>query len=156
MTKPYEDIPTQGKHRGDASKLESGMNVRAPKPPDPAQTSNKPVHRTHQFMHDEKKGLYRFRLWTTEAIDEPPEGYRELGRYRADDLDEAFKKLPDEPRYVVFENTETGEVFYDSERNLSGSWTEEGRFDQVTVFEEEPDAAAYAAARHDALEGGTR
>ncbi|PSQ93533.1 MAG: hypothetical protein BRD52_00990 [Bacteroidetes bacterium SW_4_67_19] len=52
-------------------------------------------------------------------------------------------RLPDGPRFIVLENTETGEAVVDHEGALSDNWFAGGRYDQITVFESEDEAAAY-------------
>jgi hypothetical protein len=58
-----------------------------------------------------------------------------------------FDQLPEGPLFVVFENLENGEVFYDRDSDLAGSWMGDSEYDQVTIFEDEEAAAEYAASR---------
>lgn len=148
--KPYRDLSTQGRHRGDKEGLESGMSVRAPQPPDRKQATSEASQQpgpTHQVLFNEGKGLYRVRLWNTEDVGTPPEAFEELGRYPAEEFSSAHEHFPDQPYYVVLENTESGEVFLAGSEIISDNWSQEGQFDQFTVFENEPDAAAYADRR---------
>ena len=153
MNKPYQDLTTQGTHRGDDSELESGMEVRAPQPPDPNDTGTTSTS-TYQLLYSETAGHYRMQAWTGE-VGTPAAGYEEVGRYTTDaEMAEAFTTLPEASHFVVFEHTESGEVFFDHENNLSDNWTDGGRFDRLTIFDTEEEAAAYAERRRREL-GGT-
>ena len=149
----YEDLTTQGTHRGDTSNAEENeVTVRGQEPPaqadasaDASDQSTEAPERTFRLSRNEEEGTYRARAWSPDAIDDSAEGYAEQGRYETQaEMTEALSDLPDGPRFVVLENTETGEVRLDREGALSDDWTENGRFDQFTLFDDEAKADAYA------------
>ena len=141
----YSSIPTAGEHRGPKQeKNTTGTEVRAPH----AQSVEAGEHAedtTYRLVHSPDSGQYRLSRWNEGATLD--EGYRELGRYRESELSSALSALPDAPRFVVFENSETGEVQMQRESEISANWTDGGRFDRVILFDEESEAAAYAASR---------
>ncbi len=145
------DAPIPGRHndRGADPKRPYTRTVEAPnldeapevkKSDDAAQASH-----VLQTMEHPETGTYRVRAWTPEQDVAPAaQGYTETGRRDAPEgLGEAHDEQTSARRYVVLENTETGDVHVDQQANLSNSWFEEGRFDQVTFFETEDEAAAY-------------
>ncbi len=152
----YSSIPTAGEHRGPKEENTTGTEVRAPEPQDVNAGENTKAQgetsggsptdeTTYRLVHSPDQGQYRLSRWQEgAALDE---GYRELGRYRAGELGSALSKLPDAPRFVVFENSETGEVQMQRESDISANWTDGGRFDRVILFDDESEAAAYAASR---------
>ena len=136
MKRQYEDIPQQGEHRKGSIEEEPSTNVRAQDPVLPTERSK--THRNEPL---------RVRIWKRGDGD----GFEELEHFESDgDYQKALEKLPSERRYVVFENTGTGEVYYDEESDLGGDWTGEGRFDQVTIFEDGAEAARYVEKRSEA------
>ncbi len=142
----HDDLAPTGTYNGPAPKHEDrgtdeGTVVRAPKAEDDRDPNAQP-ERTVQLSHNADRSRYRLRGWMEGMTDYP--GYTELGRHPEGDLAQALEGLPDKPRFVVFENTETGEVYLDRENNLGDNWTGGGKFDQVTLFEDETDAAEYA------------
>jgi hypothetical protein len=72
-------------------------------------------------------------------------GFREISRHSsAQEMSDALDgRLPDGPRFLVLENTQTGEAVFDHESALSDNLFAGGRYDQVTIFESENEAAAY-------------
>lgn len=153
MSDPYESIPnTPGHHPGDAPDHEASMGVRAQNPPTRERSGRRAHH--YQLSYHEGRGQYRVRAW--DAAGTPPseqEDYVEQGRYTSDtDLVEALEDLPQQERYVVFENADTGRVLYGRENNLSDNWTGGGDFDQATIFATEEAAAHYADRRKRALD----
>ena len=157
--KSYDDLTTQGTHQGDTSNAEENeVTVRGQDPPAPADEtdqSDKPAERTFRLSRNEDKGTYRARSWAPDALDEPAEGYAEQGRYETQaEVTEALSdSQQDGPRFIVLENTETGEVRLDREDAISDDWTENGRFDQFTLFDDEDQANTYADQQQSA--GGT-
>ncbi len=152
MSEKYKDLTTQGEHRGGAAEHESGSNVRAPEPPDESSAENAPVEQTYQLIRHTESGYYKLRAQTKAASSSPEPGYAELGRYTThEELNKALSDVEDQIQFVVFENTESGEVFFDREKNISGDWTGDGRFDQVNFFDDESAAASYAETRREAL-----
>lgn len=167
---PGEDIPLQGTHQGDTDDPVTS-SVRGQEPPDPTPgaehveeeepdveddegaspegaSSDRPDDLgTYQLSHDPETGRHRVRLRPpAEETPSPSRDFQELSRHSSpQEMSEALgERLPDGPRYVVLENTETGETHFDRQGELSGGWFSEGRFDQVTVFDSEDEAAAYA------------
>ena len=165
---PGENIPLQGTHQGDTDDPLTS-NVRGQQPPDPtaraerlpsgetadsseespgeAPSDAESDLRTYQLSHDPASGHHRVRLRPpAEEAQSPGGGFRELSRHSSpEEMNEALQEqLSEGPRFVVLENTETGETFFDREDELSDDWFAGGQFDQVTVFENEDDAAAYA------------
>lgn len=148
MSDLYPNIPRQGHHRADADVRKTGTSVRAQPAPDrTADAEASAPAPTYQLSYHKGRGAYRLRSWTSADIAAPEEGYDELGRFQKAEFTAALEQLPDRPRFIVFENTETGETLFGRESNLSDNWTAEGRFDQVTIFDSEDAAAAYADAR---------
>jgi hypothetical protein len=144
MDKPYADIPAAGRHRGSQTGTETGSSVRAPEPLDPRQAQGHPVAITYQHLVSEAQGTHRLRRISSAHTPEPVRGYTEMGRYTSiGELRRVLDQFRDQQRFVVFENTATGEVYYDDESNVHDNWTGDGQFDVVTVFEDENQAAAY-------------
>lgn len=155
MSDTYESIPdSPGRHPGDTSDHEASMGVRAQNPPS-RERSGRPAYQ-YALSYHAGRGRYRVRAW--QGDQEPrseQKDYVEQGRYSSDeDLAAALEELPQQERYVVFENTETGRVLYGRENNLSDNWTGGGEFDQVTIFASEDEAATYADQRKDELGAG--
>lgn len=157
MPDAYDDIPTQGTHQGDESNAEENkMTVRGQTPPDPVAATSEKTERSFRLSRHEESGRHRVRVHTGE--DEPEEGdegYEEIGRAASeDDLAEALDDLPGQPRFVVFENTDTGDVYFDRETALSDDWAAGDRFDQFTLFDSEDEAARYADQRESEMNSG--
>ena len=140
--RPYDNIPrTGGEHRGEAPEEHSGLNVRAPGPPDRAELTGRHTGRVQQLAYNEKEGHHRVRVGTEDELEE---GYEEKGRYTSgDDLAAALSEQPGPLHFAVFEHTETGEAHLERDPDLSGDWTGDGRFNQATLFDNEDDAQAY-------------
>jgi hypothetical protein len=163
MDRPYDSIPRQGKHQGEDVHEEPSTNVRAQEasPPDTedkaqaaeaaedAGTPDGSGRRILQFSQYQAHGRYRLRRWTEETGMKAAEGFEEISRSADDDVSASavFDQLPEGPLYVVFENLENGEVFYERDSDLAGSWMGDSEYDQVTIFEDEEAAAEYAASR---------
>lgn len=147
MDRSYDSIPRQGEHLGRDLNEEPTTNVRAQEAREP--TAKEPADDgIVQCAYNESEKHYRVRLWPEETEITVGEGYKEVGR--APDgapLSDLFDEFPEKPHFVVFENQETGEVYFERDNELSDNWTADGRFDQVTVFEDEEAAASYAESR---------
>jgi hypothetical protein len=150
--RPYPQVPRDGGiHREDVD-VDTGQTVRAPKPPLKSDAGPHPPKMV-QLLYNRAKGLYRLRAWRVEDVPAQVDDYEEMSRFRPDDtFTTVLEELPDKPRFVVFENTDTGEVYYGRENNLSDNWMQGGRFDQVTVFDDATIAAAYADERQAAMQ----
>jgi hypothetical protein len=147
----YPRVPREGGIHRDDVDAESGQTVRAPEPPLKSDAGPNPP-KTVQLLYNRANGLYRLRAWRVEDVPTQVDDYEEMSRFSPDDTFTAvLEELPDKPRCVVFENTETGEVFFGRESNLSDNWMQGGRFDQVTVFDDPTVAAAYADERQAAM-----
>lgn len=165
-----ENIPLQGTHQGTTDDPLTS-SVRAQTPPDPTAGAERveegtkqragdqkektsPSSRPHdlgtyRLSHDPQSGRHRVRLHPpAEDMPAPGGGFREISRHSSpQEMNDALESgLPDGPRFVVLENTETGERFFDREGATSDNWFAGGRFDQVTLFDREEEAARYAAA----------
>ena len=155
MKELEDDIPTSGKHpENDEGDFETGTNVSAQEPPAPIASQSidegkespgeKSEVATYQLLHNEESGHYHVRALREDAPD-PLEGFEEVKQFdERPTYDDATSGMPDGPRYVVFENTDTGEVFVDLESNVSDNWSDNDRFDSFTLFESEEEASAYA------------
>jgi hypothetical protein len=148
--RPYDSIPRTGKHQDiPDSEHESGMNVRAPLPPDDdAETGQ--VARTYQLEFDRGIGCHRVR-----TRDEAPVGDEcdVIGRYQTDqDLISALHDMPERPNVAVFEDAGARSVYMEHLSQLSDSWVGESHFDQVTFFQNEEDATRYAEQRQREME----
>lgn len=149
MDRPYDDIPRQGEHLGESLDQEPTTNVRAQKPARPSEPSGE-SEAFFQFSYNKAEGLYRIRRRQRESEAAPEDGYKEIDRIpEGETLTDIVEQLTDKPRFVVFENLDSGDVFFDRESDLSEDWTGDGRFDQVTIFEDEDEAAAYAERREE-------
>ncbi len=142
----HDDLAPTGSYNGpdpkhEDSSSDDGTEVRALEAEDD-RDPNAAVEQTVQLSHSADRSRYRLRNWREGLADYP--GYTELSRHPKGELAQALEQLPDKPRFVVFENTDTGEVYLDRENNLGDNWTGDGKFDQVTLFEDETDAAEYA------------
>ncbi len=146
----HDDLAPTGTYSGPKPKHEDrpgtdhGVVQRYPKAEDKRDADAAPT-RMVQVSHSADRSRYRLRGWMEGLTDDP--GYTELGRHDEGELAQALEQLPDKPRFVVFENTDTGQVYLDRENNMGSDWTGGGQFDQVTLFEDETDAAAYAEER---------
>lgn len=146
----YNNLPRQGRHQGQRADEEPTTSVRAqpaPRPEPPTNTVSSP--RAYRLDRHKEEGHYRVHSWSSEAMEPPPAPeYEEVDRFdRFPALTQHVSAMDEPPRFIVLENSETGEVYYDHERDLSDNWAEEGAFDQATVFTDEPAAAAYADRR---------
>jgi hypothetical protein len=153
MPTSHDDLAPTGSYSGppipeDRPGTDQGAVVRAPKAEDERDTSQ-PADRTVQLSFSAEQSRYRLRGWLEGMDADDPDGYTELRRCSEGELAQALEHLPDKPRFVVFENTDTGEVFLGRENNLGDNWTGGGKYDQVTLFEDETDAADYAKSRQD-------
>jgi hypothetical protein len=153
MPDKFESIPSQGEHRPEIDDEPVASNVRAAESQD-AVRDEAPPRPVFQILHSGSRGAYRLRKCASRDVP-PGADFSELGCYESrDEVTSAFGQLPDHPRFVVLENTETGAVFYDRDANLSDDWVGEGEFDQVTLFHDESAAAEYVGARQDAARRG--
>lgn len=152
MSKPYEDLSTQGQHQDKPGGVEpSGMEVRAQKAPDLQEKENKPVY---LLARHETKGYYRLQTWTDPDAAALDAGFQEVGRYSsAEDLAPALDELPERGAFVVMENSKTGEIYYDRQANVTSGFTGSSDYDQVTFFRDETEAAAFAQERESARTG---
>lgn len=143
MTRPYDKIPRAGGEHGKKIDEEhSGMNVRAPKADDDADRST--AERILQVSVNESTGCYRFRSGQGRGSD----GFSSLCEVNMEDgVATAMQQIGDGRFWVVLENEDTGEVFYEADHNLSDNWSDGGRFDVVTLFPSEEEAASYADSR---------
>lgn len=164
---PDDDIPLQGTHPGAGPDDPLTSNVRAQQPPDPAPRAKRVEEEAetgaaneeapddlgdYRLSHDPASGRHRMSLRPpAEEGETPGGGFRELSRHSSpQDMSDALQeRLPDGPRFVVLENTETGAVRYDRDTALDDDWLAEGRYDQATVFEREEEAAAYVEKQRD-------
>lgn len=146
----YDDIPLQGRHQGDAPH-ETGMNVRAQQPPAPESPSSKTAERTYRLLKSDLEGQYHVSAWTPGQEATAPEEYEELGHYESDTaLEKALDELPEAPRFVVLENSETGDARLAHLEDLSDNWAASERYDQFRLFASEDEAARYADERRSA------
>lgn len=138
----YDSIPTAGTHRGpEPADPGTGTEVRAPRSDD--ETAGEQAA-TFQLVHVPADARYHLRPYRDGAS--VSEGHREVGRYRAEDVPGALATVGDS-FYVVLENAQTGEMRLTQESDLTANWTDGGRFDRITLFERESDAAEYVASR---------
>ncbi|HET6568778.1 MAG TPA: hypothetical protein VFG50_12500 [Rhodothermales bacterium] len=145
----YPDIPTAGVHRGALDHVEEiTTSVRAARI-NPEKAERKPVEKTYVHLRSDTEGWERVRAYDSDHLPQPVGGTTEQGRFTStDEVGRLLTKFRDQnQRYVVFENTETGDVFYQNETDVHGDWTGNGRFDQITVFNDQGEAAAYAERR---------
>ena len=140
----YSSIPLSGQHRGPENTPSTGTEVRAPEAPAPGASSHDDP--TYQLVRVEGEGRYRLRAWD-EAASGDEDDYEEVARFKGAEMAAALQKLGTGPRFVVLENSQTGSVQLQRESEISASWTDGGRFDQVWFFDDESEAAAYAASR---------
>jgi hypothetical protein len=149
MSRQYDDIPVQGQHRKGAHHEETSTNVRAQQPVLHLDHSNQGSPE-HHLSNDESARTYRIKLW--QDGDVSGQVFADLGSASTEDeYRRIMERLPDQPRFLVFENSETGDVYYDREGALGGDWTGGGQFTQVTIFNEESAAAAYVESRQSEL-----
>ena len=150
MTSSSREIPDTGKHHGGEPDRRVTSSVRAPDPPEVEYQSSPPSSPKFQLTRHEEHGYYQLHAFSTESRD-LEERFEEVGQYSSSrDLKAALEEIPGENRFVVFENSETGDVFFDREQDISGDWTGQGQFNSVAIFEREEDAARYADERQKA------
>lgn len=148
MAHSYDDIPATGAHRGSGADTHVTTSVRAQEarsdfPPPP-----RPLHRIYQLTHHENEGFYRLRAWTSPEPEEVGQGVREIGRYGSPaELSKGLEGVSGEDRFVVFEDSATGELYYEREQNVTGDWLGDSQYDQVSIFSSEEAAAAYVERR---------
>jgi hypothetical protein len=150
MTRPYDSIPRSGgAHEKEVDSEHSGMNVRAPQPNDGGDDA-RPTRQVLRVTVNESKNCYRLRT----GSDRVEEGFTDVCSVDPDaGIEPALEQVGEGPYFVVLENEDTGEVFYEADHNLSDNWSDGGRFDVVTLFETEEEAAAYADERRKAHQG---
>lgn len=147
MDKHYSDIPVQGKHRGETPPQEVSTSVRAPMPSD-ITSEGHPIARTGIHVRHDDEGWERLSLYDSKNVPEPTGGTTELGRYTSNaDIQGALARQRSNTRFIVMENTETGEVIYQNEKDIRDDLTVGGRFNQFTWFDTQEAAAAYADRR---------
>lgn len=136
----YATLAPTGQHRGPAAGSQ-------PPAPGSADTTEVRAPAAPDAMGQKASGIVR----TGEGLAVPPhadgksdEGAAEEQVGRSGSLADAPTK-PAETRHVVFENTKTGEVYLDSGGNVADNVSDGGRFDKVTAFDDEAEAAAYAS-----------
>ncbi|PSR00209.1 MAG: hypothetical protein BRD48_01785 [Bacteroidetes bacterium QS_9_68_14] len=162
---PGDDIPLQGTHPGDGPDDPLTSSVRAQQPPDPTPRAERVADDADEASHgdssedasespgdlgeyrlsrDPASGRYRMSLHPpAEESESPGGGFREISRHSSpQEMSDALDgELPDGPRFVVLEDTETGAVRMGRGNELD-NWPA-GGYDQATVFESEDEAAAY-------------
>ena len=143
MDRPYDSIPRQGRHEGGDLEEEPTTSVRAQPAPHPPAREPEPPAPSFGLYYNERDGIYRIRSWHSEAPGEAETGYTTVGTY--DRVDAVVEHLPEYARFIVFENPETGEVYYDREGNITGGLAG-GQYARISIFEDETAAAAYADA----------
>lgn len=147
MDKHYSDIPIAGKHRGETPEQEVSTSVQAPMPSD-VTVEGHPITRTGIHVRHDDEGWERVSLYDAHALPEPVSGTTELGRYTSNaEIQDALARQRSNTSFVVMENTETGEVIYQNEKEIRDDLTVGGRFNQFTFFKNQEDAAAYADRR---------
>jgi len=144
-TRPYDSLPRTGRHTDDSGAThESGMNVRAPLPPD-EQKSPAKVTRTYQLVYDRGRGCHRVRTREDAPVGDECDV---IGRYETDQaLIAALEDVPDKPSIAVFEDEDAGKVYMEHLTQLSDNWVGGGQFDQVTFFADEESANQYVEER---------
>lgn len=148
----YPDLPTTGRYRGNGAQPSSGMTVRAPEAPSPADHSGATGPRTYRLLYNQSKGLYR--LYASGDAAAP--GFTELEQYpNATALKTTLRHWPNLLRFVVYEDRDTGAVLMDRLANLSANWIDEGHFDRFILFNDANDAERYASERREALSEAT-
>lgn len=146
MARQYESIPRQGRHRGSDLSEEPTTSVRAQEAVKPRPESE--AGGVIVSAYNESEGRYRIRRWANAANVALEKGYKEVRRFPENvSADELRSDTPEGERFVVLENTRTGEVYFNRMSEFSDNWTNNGRYDQVTLFENEKAAAAYADSR---------
>lgn len=146
MDRQYDSIPRQGRHRGSKLSEEPTTSVRAQEAVKPRPENEAAGVMVGAF--NKAEGRYRIRRWASSANVTLDKGYEEVRRYpESASLDDLRADAPHGGRFVVLENTRTGEVHFDRQSELSDNWTNKGRYDQVTLFADEESAAAYADSR---------
>lgn len=148
MSKPYEDIPLQGRHKGAASGEEPTTSVRGQRSPLAPPPADEELPATYQLSHHNRGGHYRIRSWTSEDAGNTEDEYREIGRYDAPNgAIDAIASRAHRGQFIVMENSKTGEVVFDEEAQVSDNWPGDGQYDQITLFEDASEAAAYVERR---------
>jgi hypothetical protein len=97
------------------------------------------------LSRDPASGRHRMSLRPpAEESESPGGGFHEISRHSSpQEMSDALDgELPDGPRFVVLEDTETGAVRMDRGNALGDNWLG-GDYDQATVFESEDEAATY-------------
>lgn len=147
MDRAYDDIPRQGKHQGPALDEEPTTSVRAQEAVKPT-AQDETAFGVTVFAYNEEAGRYQVRRWKSESEVDLPEDYSEIRRVReSEPATEMLDAIPGDGQFVVLENAESGDVYFDREFELTDNWSDEGRFNQFTVFEDEEAAAEYANSR---------
>lgn len=147
MSRPYENLPRQGQHADGSVDAEPTTNVRAHPPAHPPERS-KATGGFHVLLVDRSAGRYRLTVVPKDAGRAAVEGFEVVDQVpEAGDLQRLYDRLPEGPTYAVFEQSESGELYYAPDRRIDGDWTNDAMFDQVTIFTEKGDAEAYLEER---------
>ncbi len=143
----YDSIPTAGTHRGPEQPDDPETEVRAPEPDDATSDDAGDVTNAGaprlQLVHAPDQSSYHLRPFDESRSLE--RGHVEIGQF--DEVGAALQALPSLPRFVVLENKDTGEMRLTQDTDVTANWTDGGRFDHITLFEHESDAATYVASR---------
>jgi hypothetical protein len=152
MDKHYKDIPAQGTHRGETPGQDPSTSVSAPSSTD-VTSRGRPVAKTFLHVRHNEEGWQRLSLHAPDNLPEPTSGTTEMGRYTSTaEIRDALNREQDKTKFVVMENTETGEVFYQNQAEIRDDLTADGRFNQFTLFDTQEAAAAYADRRQNEMQ----
>lgn len=153
MSRAYDDIPRQGVHLGKPTNTEPTTNVRAQDPAHPVDRS-KETRSIHVLLENKSGRVYCLRTLPKGAEPSAEEGFEEVDRVpEAGDVNRLYDGIPDEARHAVFEHTDDGTVLYELDRHPSGDWTDDDKFNRVTIFMDADDAEAFAEERREEAPG---
>lgn len=142
------DTPIPGRHNDRGTTPDEPYTMPTELPEDAA--TPRPARPTFQLMEHPQEDTYRIRSWTEAETVAATEDYDELGQYEARDaLAPHMDDFRESHRFVVLENTDTGDVYVEREQNLT-AFFDGGTYNQATFFSSEEAASAYANRQQEA------
>lgn len=145
MSDVPDDLTSVGRHHGNDPPTETGQEVRSPSGPDPASSPADPSPALFLLTRDAEQNRIQIRVHSPQAeISTPDDGPEELGQYRTvDSLRSALHEAGIDGWAAVFQDANTSNILTDSDVSANHSWIGQPRYETITFFADEDDAADY-------------
>jgi len=141
-----DDLSSGGTHSGNEAPTETNQTVRCPEGPDPRTNTAEPASALYQLVRPSSEDRLQIRVHPPRAQVFADDETEELGQYRTvDALREALNDVPVDGWTGVFEEAEADRVLTD-DVSADHPWIGQPRYETITLFAAEEDAAAYAEA----------